>query len=725
MKPHPFMVHDLVGSALALTLFVIVFVAPGYTLSWVFDLFRFRRRDGGSRVVFSVMVSNAVSPVGLFWLYRFGGHTAGISALIIFAAACGAITMAEFRARSSVKSERRETTAATTALWAIAGAWSLVLVVLLVDWQIGRRLYFSAVSYDYTTRVAVIDAITRTGAPPSNPGYFPGAPTHLTFLYYFWYILGSAVDQMAGDWVTPYNAMIASVAWCGLIVLATAVGYLTVRSNQSGRRGLTKAWLPASLFLVGGLDFIPVVLIMWQSRRLFGHIPFGGRIEGWNMPVMSWMNAVTWVPNHVAGAMACFTGLLLVADGRDRSVIQRRIHATVAGLAFASALGLSVWLPLVFALVWTVWIGGLLVRSETRTRAADLVIAGVVGVLAAFPFMFDVFHASGSSVGGNGLHPVQFFVRPFALTEFFGFQGTAATLSNLLLLPVNYLFELGVFFIVGLAWLKKSRSHRLRTDSLEFVEVAIVLVVLLVTSFVRSTLIALNDLGMRAWLLAQFVLVVWAVDLVLEDSNPGFITPGAFRSLVHGPLARAILAGMVVIGFLTTGLEITAVRAWAPLVDAGVVGFPNELSPDRQLGERTYDAREAYTFVNENSPDSVVMQANPLVNLDRPAGLYSGRQWAISDRTAYGVPNGVLASAKNGVGSIFDDSLPTWAGVDSTCRKYFIDLLVIRDTDPIWNDGRLMDSRRSLFRNRHYAVYPCGSDDQASESVPVPKQRSR
>ena len=705
------MFHDLVGTTLAIALFVVVCVTPGYALSWVLDLLQFRERSPGIRIIFATVISNAVVPVGLFWFCRFSAMSVGVAALLALALAAGAIALAE-RVKSSDESRSFGIEGGNIrSIWPIAVAWSVLATLLLVDLQVGHRLYFSAVAYDYTTRVAVIDAITRSGVPPANPGYFPGTVTPLTFLYYFWYLLGSAVDTIGGSLVSPYNAMIASVAWCGLLVMATIVAYLHLRSELTGRTRDPKASLALSLFLVSGLDFIPVVLIMWQSRRLFGHIPFGGRIEGWNMPVMSWVNAVTWVPNHVAGAMACIAGLLLVADGRPRSMRTRRRQAIVAGLAFASALGLSVWLPLVFAPVWLIWMLRLSLDKNTRSRAGDLLLAGLVSVAAAAPFIFDVLGPAHAAGVGAAVHPVELFIRPFTLVSVLGLHGVGEALVNFLLLPVNYLFELGIFFIIALIWLRRTHVRRIRPDSVEFVEIVVVLVVLLVTSFVRSTLIALNDLGMRAWLLAQFVLVIWAADLVAETSDAPIVTPRSVATLTHGRLSRAILAGMVVVGLLTTSLEIVAVRFWAPLVDAGIVGFPNELSPDTHLGERTYDAREAYSFVNTEVPPDVVVQANPIIVLDRPAGLYSRSQWAISDRTPYGVPADALAAARANIGRIFEDELSGWPGVDGTCKRFSIGVLVIRDTDPVWRDRKMTEGRRPLFHNQHYAVYACGAFD--------------
>jgi len=45
----------------------------------------------------------------------------------------------------------------------LTAAWVVIAVLSLVDIGSGKGLYYSAVTYDHTTRVALTDAIYRTG----------------------------------------------------------------------------------------------------------------------------------------------------------------------------------------------------------------------------------------------------------------------------------------------------------------------------------------------------------------------------------------------------------------------------------------------------------------------------------------------------------------------------------------------------------------------------------
>jgi len=147
------------------------------------------------------------------------------------------------------------------------------------------------------------------------------------------------------------------------------------------------------------------------------------------------------------------------------------------------------------------------------------------------------------------------------------------------------------------------------------------------------------------------------------------------------------------------------------MVDTGFAGLPNELSPDRNLGKRTYDARRAYDFIRADTPQNLIIQNNPTVFLDRPAGLYGSRQLVIADRTAYGVPVEVFKEMSSSIGRIFlAKKVSNWDSTDQICAQYSIQAIVINDTDPIWSSlTQLQEQRTPLYVNQHYAVFRCGN----------------
>ena len=709
-----FTMQDLIGSLLAFLLFVLVFVFPGYVLGWGLNLFDFRNRLPTVRYLLSIVLSNVLSPILLFLAYFFLGKTMAFWLVFGVAIAWGIIEfLSHWRGKSAIFPSP-EAKQYQKIVVAIAGAWVVFSIFLLLDIQFGQRLYFSIVAYDYSTRVAVIDAITRTGVPPINPGYFPGHPVLLTQLYYFWYILGSLVDQLGGSWVSPHQAMIASVSWIGLVLMATLALYLRFRNNNRKIGVWRAALLTPQLLLVSGLDAIPVIVISVTGRIALGFNPLDGHIEGWNMPVMSWLNALAWVPHHIAGMLACITALMIFLYAMNKNKKQLPNAMLISGIAFASAVGLSFWAMFMFAFFWVLWIVVLFLKKEDRKVLLMMILAATLGLVLVSPFLIGILHSETSNSSGGSL-PIQIYVRPFIISKFFAFlpQWTLNIL-NLLFLPLNYLFELGFYLAIAVLWFQM-RKTEWKQNPYFLAETLLIITVIVLLSFVRSTIIVINDLGIRGWLFGQFMLIIWAVD-VLEKKlgNKTLLLPSIFKRFVDLPKLGTALSLMFVIGVLTTSLEVVSIRLWPMFIDVGVAGFPTGLSTDTQLGQRTYNARLAYDFISEHVPGNTIIQYNPMTFLDRPSGLYGNHQMAISDRTAYGISTEEFQSRAKEIGAIFQgDTNSDWTEIDKLCKQYYIDVLVIKDTDPVWRAlDHLMLQRSALYKNQFYAVFSCGSFSQ-------------
>lgn len=703
--------QDIAGTLLAFVLFPLVFVFPGYVIGWALDLFEFRKRLPSVQFVMGIALSNALSPILLFLAYRLG--TPRLALLCVFAFAATGLTLlaASFRVkRPAPAPELRRYQRLAIGMSVL---WMAFIVLLLVDIQVGDRLYFSGASYDLTTRVAVVDAITRTGVPPVNPGYYPGHPVPLTFLYYFWYILASVIDAAGGIYVTAYHAMIASIAWCGIALAATLAVYLRLRSHQTSAQIWRRSLLAAQFIAVGGLDFPIVLALLVEFKLIFNVLPFQGRIEGWNMPIMSWMNALAWVPHHLAGALACLTGMMIFIHYRAADLKRQIIAWTLVGLCFASAFGLSVWTLFVFGIFWLVWAVYRLIREQDRRALWGMAAAGFLALVFILPFLLDI---AGGSIAGTGKSgfPIAFYVRPFTVSAFLdSWPPRVVDLVSLFFLPVSYLIELGVYFLVGAIWMQRLRAGYFRDNPYQVPELLLIITSLVVLSFVASRLIAINDLGIRGWLPMQVILIVWATDLVSSRKQVQPLSLSSFpQSIGESGRTRAIIALMLITGLLTTAMEVVTVRTWPMLVDLGVVGFPNELSPDTDLGRRTYDARRAYDFVHESVPAALVIQNNPETVLDRPAGLYGMHQMGLADRTAYGLSADQFSALRDEISPAFTggDSLG-WTSVDEICARHGIDVLLYKDTDPIWAYLQVLKTERSpLYENLHYAIFPCGSN---------------
>jgi hypothetical protein len=701
-----FTLIDLLGSTLAFVLFPLVLLFPGYVLGQALDIFEFKTRSRLGRLIIAIVLSNAVVPICFFLLYRYTSNLIILAVMVLFAAGFFAGEVFPLLRQVPFALSHKFNPISGYRQFAIALGffWAIFSLLLLVNLQIGNRLYFPNVAYDYTTRVSVINAIARTGIPPVNPSYYPGHPVRLTFLYYYWYIPVSLINQIGGNYISSNQAMAAGVAWTGLAFIATIAFYL-YRRKSNAKHPWHAPLIGIPLLLVSGVDIFPVLIIELKARELLGHMIFNGQIEAWNMAIMSWLNALTWVPNHISATAQCITAMLAILTVSDGSGLKRVIAGTLAGIAFASALGTSVWVTLIFVIGWTIWAAALFLSRETRALGRSMTLSGAVGAAMSLPFIHDLVQSGGSSQSGL---PIAFYVRPFLLTTILVPERLQA-IANLLLLPANYSMELGFFVVLGLYWLQH-RSYFVRNNA-GFIRAEMILLttVILVATFVYSTVLQINDLGVRGWLLGQFVLLVWAVD-VLELWLGG--APPTIRSVLgvigkQGRPGRAIQL-LLIIGILTTMLEAFSTRLWPLLVDWNVAGFPNDLSPDRHLGERTYAARLAFGYIEGHLPPGSIVQNNPNVSLDRPSGLYGDHQMVISDRTSYGVSADTFHYFQSNIAAIFvsDNS---WAEIDRRCNQYAIEVLIINDLDPLWKRLPVLERERPpLYQNQYYSLVRCG-----------------
>jgi hypothetical protein len=469
--------------------------------------------------------------------------------------------------------------------------------------------------------------------------------------------------------------------------------------------------LGVGLLLVSGLDIFPSSFYMIFPRFLIGHL-IEGDIEQWNEQITAWLGSAAWTPHHLAAMIACIVGWMLIVSTQTQSLPRRLGASLICGFAFASAFGLSTWITFIFALFWFVW---LVIRLAQRQRVAGLwvmILPGLIAGILVLPFVMDLLGSGGSGGSGGGF-PLAFEVRPFwplnALTL------TSPTweriMINLVALPINYFMELGFFLIAGLFWFQFCRKEQQPTNPFYSSEIALFATAALLITFFRSTLISNNDFGWRGPMLVQFILLIWAVDLIQyfwSERAPASIT--VFQRLVPMKQIRSVLVVFMAAGILTSMQDAFFLRAWPVLLDAGVHSQSRVLGPDTHLGERTYAARQAYTFIENNLPKDVVVQFNPQHTLDRPAGLYRTRQSAISYHTLYGFSPEVAQARVTEVGKYFDMQANDWQELDAACRRYYIDILIFRDQDPIWQSIPALEQKRvPLYMNQYYAVFRCGN----------------
>lgn len=676
-----FMLQDIQSTLLGFVLFPLVLIVPGYVLGWWLDLFDFRRRLLHSRLALALSLSFAVSPI-LFYLSTSLFSYLGTSIIVlVLALVCAGMIIRDRPAFPSVRNKAMK--------WVIACAWIWIgfAIFSLVDIQWDDQLYYSVAGFDHATRISIVDAMTRTGVPPVNPSYYPGQPVKLSFLYFFWYILGGFVDYIGGSAVDARGAFFASAIWCGLGLMAVISFYLRLRSKERRWDVWALAFTGVGLLTVTGLDIFPAILIMSNLKTPLADI------EHWNEQVSAWMSSLLWVPHHVAALVAGVVAVMLVLAMQGQTRKRQFVLMAVAGMAFASAFGLSIWVTFVFVLFWGIFLLRNLWNKADRAFILPMVFAGFFALLLSVVFLAGIFSGLGSATGEGGGFPITFDVRSFIFVDIVTEESPyiLQVILRLLFLPANYFLEFGFYFLVPFVWLRHKKAEIKATQ--DWVELILLGSAFFVGTFMRSTLIVNNDLGWRSWLPGQFILLIWGVD-VLSSFKSGLPK----RTQVN-------LIFLAVFGLLSTLLNLGLLRLEP--VFAG-----------SEFGARAFSARRAYTTILQTLPENIVVQYNPNSYINRPAGLYSMRQTAISDRTAYGISTEIYLERVAAVGEIFAlRDISDWQPVDDLCERYFIDVLVIENKDPLWESlDTLKSGREPHYLDDTFAVFSCG--DFAASHLP-------
>ncbi|MCJ7434922.1 MAG: hypothetical protein MUO77_15680, partial [Anaerolineales bacterium] len=502
----------------------------------------------------------------------------------------------------------------------------------------------------------------------------------------------STIDIIGGRYVDARAALNASSAWSGLGLIAVVALYIRQRKANKTESAWRSAKIGIGLLAVSGLDALPVAVIMVVIRNIVS------LIEQWNTLIGAWIGSNLWAPHHIAALIAGVSAMMLAQFARGKSNSRQFTIMIIAGLGFASAFGLSIWVTLVFAIFWSIWLVVLFLQKTEKRSIAPMVFAGIMALFFAAPFLLGLFQDTS---GGTGQFPIVFEIRTLMLLESFvrEWSPMARSLIMLAILPANYLFELGFFFIIGIYWFKIKSKETIRSNPFYQAEILLLAVVLLIGSCLRSTVITSNDLGWRSWLPGQFVLLIWGVDVIevllfnKNDAMVAFIKPGEIAK------TRTFLRVLIAIGILTSTLDILSIRlAWP--VQAG-----------QTIGQRSYSARLTYDYLRDHIPANVITQNNPTDILERPSGLYGTHQMVISDRTAYGVPADVFQKVVNEIKVLFiNRNVTNWQLIDKLCQQYSIDVLIIKDTDPIWSSlATLKKQRPALYENVHYDLFACGN----------------
>lgn len=688
---HNFTLTDISASIAAVCLFPLFVLIPGYVVAWLLDLFDFRRRTMLFRLTLSVPLSIAIVPI---WSYLAGRYFSMTAVWALYAASWASLAVLVFRGRH--EAAPRSAPGAWRMAATILSIWGALALFSLVDLQLGGKLYYSTIALDYSVRTQFIHAISTTGVPPLNPFFFPGHGELLRY-HYFWLIPCSMVDVAGGALVGPREAWIGGAIWCGAGFLATVALFFRLAVYQGPETFRRRTLIGVLLLGVTGLDILPNALLwrMYSTGLTPSILP---TVEWWNEQVDGFTWTALWEAHHLAALVACLMTFLLLSEAPRHAGVARWKYACAAGVALASSVGASIYIAFVFGAFLALWTVVTVVR-KWRAETATLLVAGALCAGLALPYLLSMM--GGAAPGGGGL-PFTFCVRRFffvdnILTAHGLGQAWRLAVVNGALLPLNYLLELGFFLAAGWLWWRRRRA---RGEPLSRVHLAIGLMAgssLAICTFLRSTVIDNNDLGWRGFLVAQFGLLLWSVD-VLSDRR--------YKR-------NAVLTVMLALGAAGTIYDVFMLRLYPVLADRGALPHLVWMSPDRNLGERNYALREAYEWVRASTAADAILQFSPrVVWQDTPGFLYANRQIAAGDQgclAGFGGDASLCGPMIATADRLFPERGQPAPPSSEACGSLGASVLIAKDTDAVWS---VRDSwvwrERPVYANERVRVFGCG-----------------
>ncbi len=593
----------------------------------------------------------------------------------------------------------------------LIAVWTIMAALSLADMQIGRRLYFSVIGLDYCVRTAFTNAISTSGLPAHSPFFFPGHFVALRY-HYFWLILSALVEQIGRPLVDARQAFIGGTIWCGMGLISLVALYLRLFSPKAAADISRRSVIGVVLLGVTGLDILPTLLLLWAAHHgLVGAI--SPSVEWWNNQVDGWLYTMLWEPHYICALIACFTGFLILWEvPRESGKARPILSAIIAGVAFATAVGSGIYVALVFAIFLIFWTA-ITVAKKWYRETAILALSGAIAFALSIPFLTSL---RGPGSGGSFL---QLTLRSFPLGELLprmlGLNRPWQILvSDAVFLPLNYFLELGFFFLVGrLAW-KGFRTQKRAATRQELAAFMMIVTSVAVCTFVKSGVISNNDLGWRGFLIAQFMLLIWAADLLSMKSKrtaPALSAVPLFPSISRAQ--KAFLTILLLLGVAGAVYDLAILRFFPLLSDAGIVPTLAWLATDKNLGERTYANREAYEWLRARTSADAIIQQNPKTNYqDTFYGLYSNRQTVAEDEACATVFGGDPRECVPIVTRL--DALFSMAGNSNSqsfktaCESLTIDIVVAKETDRVWDDRMSwVWTRTPIFANNFVRLFPC------------------
>ena len=185
---------------------------------------------------------------------------------------------------------------------------------------------------------------------------------------------------------------------------------------------------------------------------------------------------------------------------------------------------------------------------------------------------------------------------------------------------------------------------------------------------------------------------------------------------------------LLIIGVLGTTYQVAMLRMYPILQDEAEKYDRTPLfglSVTTNLQQRTYSiASLAYSTLRPMLPLYAVVQYNPNAPDFNPHERYSGRSAAMGLPHCGATFGGEVSQCEGrvqSVASLFDKPLQNAsADLDTVCRQYGIDVMLVDDRDPVWEQRDSWAwSRKPLLANSHVRAFTCGDAGQQVYFAPA------
>ncbi len=666
-----FFLHDLAGLTLGTLIIPFIAVLPGFALLEALERAGFAAGRGWQRLGWALLLAFCVIPVIDASVIRLAGVPVAITIRV---------TLAALSIRGVIVWAKHLSTPPHSLL-ALGALWWLVVAISYLDFDWAGGLYQSLVAVDLVKHAAVTETIAHHGLPLRD--MFFARPQHSGY-YFYYYTLPAELYLALGNIVDARMAFASSLLWAGLAVpaLIWRIGADSgiIRPNRERRFLVTACWL---CFVAGA--GLPCILIEYG---IDGKIT--PQVELWTEEVRFALTSVIWVPHHIMGLVACWTGALFL-HWTDLPAVRARwgnaiLPVTAAGLSFASAFGLSIWITLTAIPIFACWAAIRLFRRDYRIPAA-LTAAGTIAAIISIPQILDILNGRSGEA-----FPIAFTIRSFTYwSQLADPSSLVLALFLLATLPIAYAIHFGYFALGTNLFLRLHTRESRHPNTLRSLLFVSAIISLIIASFFRSTIIN-NDLGIRAIWFAQFSAMIW--------------TAGVLHALPPGDARRGALGVLLALGLLGNVWDLVGLRIFrAPYVPAR--GLKINTAPATDLA-----ARQAYEWAAAHIDSDAVIQHNP--GLQRRIfdfGLYGRQRPAVADMEAnlFGASRQDVMQRMNALRPVFNAPHPM-VDVQATARRLGIDFLLFTDQDPVWmRQGHLSFDGSCIYHNAHVCILPTKS----------------